>query len=51
MLHLLSGGEFEYINDFEWLKPIEFDRLVGNTASQMPRLFVELYKASEIFGP
>ena len=50
MLRLLSVGEFEYITDFVWLKPIEFDRLVGNSGSQMPVPLVEPYKASEIFG-
>ena len=50
MLLLLSVCEFEYITDSEWLKPIKFDRLVGNTASQMSRPLVEPYKASEVFG-
>ena len=35
MLHWRSAGEFEYITDFERLKLITFDRLVGNTVSQM----------------
>ena len=40
MLHWLSVGEFEYITDFECLKPI------GNTASKRSRPLVEPYKAS-----
>ena len=28
MLHWLSDGEFEYIIDCEWLKPIKIYRLV-----------------------
>ena len=28
MLHLHSVGEFEYITDFEWLKPVKFYRLI-----------------------
>ena len=49
MFHLLSVGEFEYITDFEWLKPRKFDRLVANTAAQMSRPPVESYKVSKIF--
>ena len=50
MLHWLWTGEFENITDFEWLKPIRFDRLVGNATSQTPRPLVETYNASEISG-
>ena len=35
MRHWHSASEFEYITDFKRLKPITFDRLVGNTVSQM----------------
>ena len=28
MFHLLSVGEFKYITDFEWLKPIKLYRLI-----------------------
>ena len=50
MLHWLSVCEFEYITFFEWLKPMKFDLLVGNTATQMSRPHVEPHKVPEIFG-